>query len=59
MHTLASPPELTYKLGKHTGATKAVVLQSKDLYKKNDHSSSSMVITTHNKWFPVFVSVIH
>jgi hypothetical protein len=49
MHTLASPPELTYKLGKHTGATKAVVLQSKDLYKKNDHSSSSMVITTHNK----------
>jgi len=34
MHTLASPLVLTYKLGKHTAATKADVLQSKKLKKK-------------------------
>ena len=43
MHTLASPPVLTYKLGKHTAATKADVLQSKNFYTKNDH-------TLHQVW---------
>lgn len=34
MHTLASPPLLTYKLGKHTAATEADMLQSKNFYTK-------------------------
>lgn len=39
MHTLASPPELTYTSGKHTAATEADVLQSKNFYtKKNYHT---------------------
>lgn len=32
MHTLASPPVLTYKSGKHTAATKADVLHRKNFY---------------------------
>jgi hypothetical protein len=39
MHTLASPSELTYKLGKHNAATEADVLQSKNFYtEKSNHT---------------------
>jgi len=34
MHTLAPPPDLTYKLGKHTVTTEADVLHSKNFYTK-------------------------
>ena len=56
MHTLAFPPVLIYKLGKHTVVTEADVLQSKNFYtKKLSHSSSSKLITTFTiNGFPVF-----
>ena len=38
MHTLASPPVLTYKLGKHTAATRQMCYRVKISVQKNDHT---------------------